>query len=174
MNDAPYKISSKGDKCPYYSRWANMLERCYSKKAKKYNLSYLGCYVCNDWLLFSNFKKWMIMQNWQGMELDKDLLIQGNKEYAPETCMFVPRVINNMLVRNKRVKSKYLLGVSYNKRSGRFAATCSTEGKLNHLGCFAAELEAHEAHKEFKYKHIATMAETQPEPIKSALLRWEL
>lgn len=174
LNDASYKIQIDGVNCPYYSRWSNMLERCYSEKAKKYNLSYLNCYVCSDWLIFSNFRKWMIMQNWEGMELDKDLLIQGNKEYSPETCLFVPKIINNILARNRRVKGKYLLGAYYNKRNKRFSATCSIGDKANHIGCFKTELEAHEAYKEFKYNYIAAMAETQPEPIKSALLRWEL
>ena len=174
LNDADYKIQIDGVTCPYYSRWSNMLERCYSEKAKEYNLSYDDCYVCDSWLYFSYFKSWMISQDWKHKELDKDILIQGNKVYSPETCCFVPKIINNILARNRRVKTKSLVGVGFDKRSKRFNATCSINDKANHIGCFKTEREAHEAYKEFKYNYIAAMAETQPEPIKSALLKWEL
>lgn len=174
MNDAPYKISFNGVKCPYYIKWCSMLDRCYSKNSKKYNLSYLDCYVCSAWLTFSRFKLWMIKQDWQGMELDKDLLVQNNKVYSPETCLFLPKLVNNILARNRRVKNKRLLGANYNKINKRFYATCSINAKHNYIGCFVTELEAHEAYKEFKYKYIREMAERQPEPIKSALLRWKL
>ncbi|MBL4664296.1 MAG: hypothetical protein JKY22_12265 [Flavobacteriaceae bacterium] len=174
INDAEYKIQINGVNCPYYSRWSSMLERCYSEKAKEYNLSYKDCYVCDDWLHFSNFRKWMMAQDWKGKELDKDILVQGNKVYSPDNCVFIPKIINNILVRNRRTKSQFLVGVGFNKRSKRFNATCSINNKANHIGCFKTELEAHEAYKGFKYNYIAAMAEKQPEPVRSSLLRWVL
>ena len=43
---------------PYYTRWRNMIERCYNKKSinyKKYGAK--GVTVSNDWLCFDNFYK---------------------------------------------------------------------------------------------------------------------
>lgn len=63
INDAPYKvILRKGDKifrCPVYDIWYSMIRRCYSSSFQKNNKTYSGCSVCEEWLLFSNFKKWI-------------------------------------------------------------------------------------------------------------------
>ena len=40
------------------------------------------------------------MENLYGWELDKDILEKGNKTYSPETCCFVPRVINSLYKTN--------------------------------------------------------------------------
>lgn len=69
--------------CPYYQRWRGMIRRCYSKAQLGKNPNYEGCTVCDEWLTFSNFKSWMEKQDWEGKELDKDLLVRGNKVYSP-------------------------------------------------------------------------------------------
>jgi hypothetical protein len=93
INDADYEIhptiNGKKAMCKYYRSWHSMLERCYSKKVQARQPAYKGCTVCDEWLTFSNFKSWMIKQEWQGKALDKDIRVKGNKVYSPETCMFV-------------------------------------------------------------------------------------
>ena len=83
INDAQYKIKPKvGGKrieCPYYRRWLNMLERCYDARLKERCPTYVGCYVSDEWLLFSNFRAWMCKQDWVGLYLDKDILVSYNK-----------------------------------------------------------------------------------------------
>ena len=66
-------------RCPYYSRWESMLSRVYSKNYHLRRPTYKGCSVCEEWLLFSNFKKWVDEQpcgDWENRHLDKDLLIK--------------------------------------------------------------------------------------------------
>ena len=73
-----------------------MLRRCYAKEWLDKHPTYIGCYVCNRWLLFSNFiediklldnyDKWI--ENKERYELDKDIKSNGtNKCYCPESCI---------------------------------------------------------------------------------------
>lgn len=124
-NDADYvtapMVEGKQKVCPYYRKWLGMLQRGYCPKFKAKMPTYQDCYVDNSWLLFSNFKKWMQSQDWEGKDLDKDLLMPGNKAYGPETCVFLDRGINNLLKPNAK-------GVSFDRFCGKFAANCYVEG----------------------------------------------
>lgn len=73
--------------CPYYRAWQSMLVRAYSKSYHKRRPTYIGCSVSEEWKTFSNFKSWMEGQVWEGKQLDKDLLVEGNKVYSEETCV---------------------------------------------------------------------------------------
>lgn len=98
VNDSDYKVNptvkGKRVKCPFYMKWRNMIARCYSSAYHKIKPSYKGCVVCSEWLSFSNFKSWMIKQDWKGKQLDKDIVKLGNKEYSPSTCVFVSNSVN--------------------------------------------------------------------------------
>lgn len=71
-----------------------MLSRCYTRRKGASANTYIDCYVCDEWLIFSNFKKWFDEHYVEGWHLDKDILVKGNKVYSPETCCFVPISIN--------------------------------------------------------------------------------
>lgn len=92
INNANYitnpKINGRTVVCPYYRKWSGILERCFSKAYKEKNETYKDVIICSEWLLFSNFKEWMKTQDWEGKEIDKDLLVSGNKTYSPELCVF--------------------------------------------------------------------------------------
>ena len=108
VNDAEYITSPRfGDirgVCPYYSRWRSMLARCYSKKRQETSVAYKGCTVCKEWFVFSNFRCWMMAQDWEGRELDKDIKFDGNKVYSPETCLFVSQKENREKSQAKNYK----------------------------------------------------------------------
>ena len=38
-----------------YLKWHAMIQRCYSEAYHKKQPSYIGCTVCERWLIFSNF-----------------------------------------------------------------------------------------------------------------------
>ena len=97
-----------------YKSWFNMINRCYSPSILKRRAGYMDCYVCEEWLIYENFKEWYDINFIEGYELDKDFLQEGAsvKVYSPETCTFLPKEINGFLT-NKRVnKGKYPTGVS--------------------------------------------------------------
>ncbi len=179
VNDSDYitklQVDGKTLMCPFYIKWRNMIERCYSDKFQKIQPTYKGCSVCKEWLIFSSFKSWMIKQDWQDKQLDKDILIQGNKTYSPETCLFVTRQVNMLLNDSERHRGDFSLGVVYDKSLGKLKATCrDANGKSKHLGVFDSESKAHETYKEFKYSVIKSIANKQDEPLRSALLNHKI
>lgn len=175
VNDSEYKIKSVQNpktKCPFYSRWHGMLKRCYDKSYIKDNPTYTECNVCDEWLIFSSFKKWMIKQDWVGKELDKDILIAGNKTYSPNTCMFVSCHVNSLLLACKRSRGKYPLGVCYDKARNKFMVMCKIKGRHKFLGRYNSPEEAETIYNIAKSKEIVRVANTQTDPrIKSGLLR---
>jgi hypothetical protein len=78
----------------FYSRWVLMLSRCYSERYQKNFPTYIGCTVCKEWHNFQNFAKWMSDKDYKDKQLDKDILIKGNREYSPLACMFVTQKEN--------------------------------------------------------------------------------
>lgn len=160
INDANYKVkvfkynyiegkrkATQVFQCPYYNKWTAMLCRCYNTKFKENHPTYKDCVVCEEWLLFSNFKAWMEKQDWEGCELDKDVLVKGNKIYSPETCIFIPRMLNTYLLKCDRSQGSYLTGVYFNKNANKFMSMCSNplKGKRDYLGLFENEKDAHRA-----------------------------
>ena len=172
VNDADYNVyeTARVDgkhkiawRCPFYSTWKNMLERCYSSKYQLKYPTYIGCTVCDEWLTFSKFKMWMEKQEWQNRSLDKDLLIEGNKIYSPEHCIFVDGKINNFVIGRDNDRGKYMIGVSWYKGTGRFVSHCSNPftGKQETLGYFTNELEAHLTWKKRKHELACQLAESE-------------
>lgn len=152
--------------CTYYQTWKNMLERCYSVKQHELRPTYKNCTVADDWLTFSNFKAWMENQDWEGKHLDKDLLFEGNKVYGPETCVFVTQMVNNFTIDSKATRGDLLIGVCWHKKAGKFLAQCNNPftKKLEQLGLFTTEQEAHEAWRKRKLELAHELAAVQTDP----------
>lgn len=149
INDATYMVHKFGRNgkivgtCPFYRTWKNMLQRCYSEKYHERSPSYEGCSVSDEWLSFMSFRAWMKKQQWEGMELDKDLNSVNNKIYSSSTCIFIDQKLNRLLNRHKNKDSKLPFGVCFYKRSSNYVAQCMIEGKAKLLGYFdTAELAA--------------------------------
>ena len=160
VNNADYAVTRnfvEGKKktqvwmCPFYNQWKHILERGYSSKFKKRNPSYLNVFVNKKWHRFSNFRKWMITQKWEGMELDKDILFEGNLEYSEDKCCFVPKKVNRILIDRFTDRGKYPLGVYFQISSPKnpYKATISDNSKIEYLGIFSDPMIAH------KYWQIA-------------------
>lgn len=87
-----------------YTAWHNMLKRCYSEKHLKKHPSYIGCSVCVEWHNFQVFAHWFEANYIDGTELDKDIILDGNKVYSPETCLFVSHTENVVKATAKKYK----------------------------------------------------------------------
>jgi len=179
INDSDYitskEINGKTVLCPIYRTWKNMLDRCYSKKHQRTHPTYIGCSVADEWLTFSNFKDWMIKQDWQEKQLDKDILIYGNKVYGPSSCIFVSGQINRLLIDCGASRGEWPQGVCLHKGSGKYQASCRINGKRKYLGSFNTPIEAEAAYLKFKSELIISTAYSesvaQNKTLQSALIR---
>lgn len=157
-------------KCPVYTDWVEMLRRCYDTKWKVKNPTYKEVTICEDWKHFETFKKWVIdiqpNENWQNCEPDKDFLISGNKHYAPDTVVYIPKSLNIFVNNSRKARGKLLLGVSTEKSFiSKFRARCNnpTTGKTEHLGYYNTEYAAHKAWQQRKHQLACILADRQPD-----------
>ena len=156
INDSEEPIRHHGQLKLPYKIWTSMIRRCYSDKYHKYKPSYIGCTVCEEWKYFSNFLKFFNENYKEGYVLDKDILVQGNKVYSPDTCCFVPPYINALVLTNQGKRGKLKLGVHFNQ--GKYVAQCGINRVQRFIGKFDTENEAHEAYKKAKYAEIKRVA----------------
>lgn len=154
----------KKEMCPYYQTWTAMLRRCYSTKSHKERPNYQNCSVDPAWHSFVAFRSWMEQQKWEGMHLDKDLLIQGNTIYGPDTCIFVPPKVNAFLLLRERSRGQYPTGVVKTTKSSTYMARISIDGKNKHLGNFPTPEQAHMAWKAAKHSQALILAAEQSDP----------
>jgi hypothetical protein len=82
----------------------------------------------------------MSKQGWQGNQLDKDIVINGNKVYQPSSCVFVSALVNSILTDAGSIRGLYKIGVIYHKRTG-FQARMSVNGKQQYLGVLKAKIK---------------------------------
>ena len=149
-----------------YRLWSNMLVRAYDHKFHKKQESYKDVTVCKEWLNFQNFAEWYYSQKHfntkddkgRSYQLDKDILIKGNKIYSPETCCFVPHEINSLLLLRKRVRGKYPIGVSYRKQNHKFDMCLTHLGQKLSRSYHDTPEEAFQAYKEAKELCIKEVA----------------
>lgn len=148
-----------------------MIVRCYSSKYHSRS-TYKDCYVQDEWKTFSNFRKWMEAQEWEGLHLEKDLLICGNKVYSPDTCVFVTQQVNGFLIDSVEFRGEWPIGVNWHKNVGKFIAQCNNPftKKSEHLGVFDCPYEAHAAWLAKKLEHAYALAAIQTDPRVAAAL----
>jgi hypothetical protein len=62
------------------------------------------------------------------MQLDKDILVKGNKVYSPDACVFVPQCINILFTKSHKshkTKEKLPMGVNFDSKRNKYRAYCS-------------------------------------------------
>lgn len=159
-NDKKKKIFGVGiNDCEFSSNkkfaivWRDMIQRCYDSNFISINPTYLGCSVCDEWLYLSNFKEWFDKNYIEGYQLDKDILVKGNKVYSPETCCFVPREINYLFIKNTKIRT--------NVRASRskYRADIKIRKKYINIGSFDTKEEAEEAYAKTRINLIKQYAE---------------
>ena len=186
LGEGKYKMSENGKHTYEYLIWHSMLMRCYDPKLHERNPTYKGCKVEDYLLNFQNMGEW-IEDNYyeipgEQMCLDKDILYKGNKVYSRETCIFVPKRINNLFTKKDNGIGDCPIGATP-RVSGNYQVFCSNGyGKLINLGTYTTKEEAFQIYKEHKEKVIKEVIDSYegriPEPfyskLKTAMYNYEV
>ena len=157
-----YPTVINGVQTKEYNLWQHMLKRCYSDKYQKKYPTYKGCEVSDNFKSYEYFYEWCYKQigfSNQSWQLDKDLLVKGNKVYSESTCVFIPTEINLVLTKSNKTRGEHLIGVNWDKTNKAFKARVNkSKGKPEYLGSFKTELEAFNAYKEVKENYLKEIA----------------
>lgn len=135
-----------------YNTWSNMFKRCYLDITQQKQKTYIGCSVDKRWFNLQIFGEWYeknYIDNWQ---LDKDILLSGNKIYGPDTCCFIPAEINTIFCNAKLIRGELPVGVSLHGNKYRVKMAKNTI-QINY-GVFSTIEEAFSIYKIEKEKHI--------------------
>lgn len=173
-----YRTSKQISCCPYYKVWKEVVSRCFNSNLHSKYPTYRGCSISEDWKYLSNFIKWVDSQpnkDWQNCELDKDLLVEGNKYYSPQTTVFIPTALNLFLPYSPKSRGNLMLGVflKKGKKLRPYCAQCSNPFKAGErfVGYYDTELEAHLAWQTKKHEHALKLADMQDDPRVADALR---
>jgi hypothetical protein len=144
-----------------YRVWKGIIGRCYLNKRSS-DASYSDCYVCEEWLIFSNFKRWFEdPQNGyvEGYDIDKDIMIKNNRVYSPQTCCFLPPKLNKVFTKRKSCRGSLPLGARFST-SGKYDSRIRRNKKDYYLGTYNTPEEAFTAYKLAKEQYIKELAES--------------
>jgi hypothetical protein len=161
MSDEFHSHDANRKIIPTYNLWFGMMTRAYNEKYHSEKPTYKEVIVCDEWLHYKNFKKWCEAQvgfGTKGFNLDKDILVKGNKVYGPEFCVFVPSEMNSQLTKANAAHGLYPIGVSWHSEHEKFMACFRANGKTKYLGYYTNPEDAFNAYKVAKeayLKHIA-------------------
>lgn len=160
INDRKYPAKVSGLSLKEYLLWIGLLKRCYNPKYHQRQPSYVGCAVSENFKSYSYFYEWCQSQigfNQEGFQLDKDLILKGSKFYSEDTCLFLPRQLNTLLISSKASRGGLPIGVSVYQ--DKFSAQCCTGKSSKHIGHFSTPEEAFNAYKQVKESYIKFQAE---------------
>ena len=131
INDSLYNTYG----CPIYRVWRDMHHRCGIAK------NYKDCTICKEWNSFNIFRVWYEKYWEYDYVIDKDLLIDGNKHYSPDTARMIPRWVNSLFAYSKKEKDTPR-GVTYRKDRGKYQARITIYREKTNLGFFNTAKEA--------------------------------
>lgn len=158
------KLTTEEYKHKAYKNWVRILIRCYDEKYKLKHPAYSGCTVSEFFLTYTNFRAWYVNQkNWDNPDfvLDKDLLSPKDcKTYSEDTCVFIPKEVNSLLITTKASRGNLPIGVCTSNRKGRKFRVCiCKDGKNHELGYYDNEIEAFLVYKVARENYLKEKAD---------------
>ena len=184
MGVGKYKSrDEQGNKTKCYEDWHNLLKRGFDEELKKKRPTYKDIIVNQELFNFQDFAEWWHNNYYEiegeRMNIDKDILVKGNKEYRFDRMIFSPSRINSLFVKCDARRGDFPIGVSYNKKDNKYGAYCNTDNKKqNFLGYYNTPEEAFKVYKEFKEEYIKQVADEYkyyiPKELYEAMYAWEV
>ena len=179
-----YESKNDGEIHPFYDAWRGALRRSYDPLFHKKFPLYKDCEVHEDWHNYQNFCEWSSAQVfYKGYKLDKDILVQGNKLYGPDTCVYLPNelncIISNRWDDNRGLPRGVSISANPNAKKKIYVASLRRKGVSNlNLGYFDSPEEAYLVYKYEKEKYVKERAMFWKDRISEkafkALMEWEL
>lgn len=164
-----------------YQLWSEMLRRCYDNNFLQSNPTYVGCEVSDNFKQYEYFHNWCLNQvgfSVKGFALDKDILYCGNKTYSEHNCVFIPQQLNNIAIRESKLRGEYPIGVSWSKQHRKFESYITRHGKRKHLGLFSNAQDAFMVYKKAKEDYLKELSVIWKDQIDSrvceVLNSWEV
>ena len=110
-------------------RYFNVKARCGTAYQKE-NPRYYGTYMCDEWLEDREaFYKWLdenyYVVEGEQMDIDKDILQYGNKQYHPDLCLIVPHSINAFFENIEVGKTN----ITYNSKTEKYSVKITDDKK---------------------------------------------
>ena len=171
LGAGPHKTKEGKKFTAAYQTWSDMLKRCYCTKMQIKNPAYIGCSVDERWHNFQTFADWFEINSVKGWCIDKDIINQGNKVYSPESCVFVPAAINNLVLDSRKARGALPIGVS--KNNDKYQAQVKVSGKLTSIGTYKTIEEASAEYVKAKLRNVERVIEMYPDVdsrVKKALI----
>lgn len=161
-DDGEFKTWRDGKNTREYDLWQHIRTRCYDESQRWKYPWYVDCTVDKRFHSYQNFAAWATKQVGfaEGFQLDKDLLVRGNRIYSPDCCVFLPTSINSLLNRNSKIRGDMPIGVRQKDKSREvYTAQMSQGQKKVYIGTFSCPSEAFHAYKIAKEQFMKEMAE---------------
>ena len=129
IGDGKHKPTSGRNRTKAYSVWCGIIARCYSVNDREKYKWYNDCSVSAEWLNFQNFADWYEKQpnaNREYFDIDKDVLIHGNRVYSKDACMLVHKDVNYLFLCDN--DKSLPVGVCYDKLANGYRSSCYHSG----------------------------------------------
>lgn len=149
-------------KCKSFRQWNDMIIRATNEDFKNRSHTYKDCTVSENFKDFNYFHNWCLCQKGYGLdnfELDKDILIKGNKHYSEDTCCFVPREINTQFVKANKNRGEFPIGVTKVKSTGRYRTQVYRKRLGRYTSTSSSAEEAFLKYKNVKEDYIKYLAD---------------
>lgn len=138
------------------TEWKMIVHRA---SGKLRNPIYKSCTLHPDFADFDKYCSWRAQAPFAGAaddngkkyQIDKDILVPKNKQYGPNTCPFVPPIVNAYFASISN-RDYHTIGTSTQKWKKGYWASIMLENKLTHLGCYATLQEANAKYIEAKIR----------------------
>lgn len=136
LNESMQRESHHETKTRLYHIWINMKSRCFDEKSTTFHhYGGRGITVCREWASsFLSFREWATANGYSD-ELSIDRInVDGN--YCPENCRWVSGSIQQFNKRKPRRNTSGHVGVSWNKKSGKWYSYITKDYVMHFLGSF--------------------------------------
>ena len=186
LRELHYGVGINDVMIPYFTRtrtwrtWNGIIRRTGKRDPNMHSYeAYKDCTLDPRWYKLSAFKEWVEQwDDYENKEVDKDILIPGNLEYGPDTCLMVRRVVNAWF--KPTVKGDLPRGVSWNSgwKKGKSpnpyrAQITPIGGKRTALGVYATIEESSAVFEKARKEQIKVLIETETDPkVKNAIMEY--